>query len=211
MARINKGILGGFSGTVGTVVGGNWRGIDYMRSLSPARNSSNSPAQAEQRARFSVVGKFLQSMKDLLMVGFRDSAVKMTGANSAMANTLKSAITGVFPDFTILYSNVQISRGSLVNASAPVAAAAAPGTIGFSWTDNSGIGKAKAADKAILVAYCPELNHTVFANGATRSAGKDTLNVAEFKGKVVQTWISFISADRKDIATSLFTGQVTVA
>jgi hypothetical protein len=26
MARISKGILGGFSGKVGTVVGANWRG-----------------------------------------------------------------------------------------------------------------------------------------------------------------------------------------
>jgi hypothetical protein len=31
MAKISQGILGGFSGTVGTVVGGHWRGIDYMR------------------------------------------------------------------------------------------------------------------------------------------------------------------------------------
>ena len=32
MGTIKKGILGGFSGVVGTVTGGNWKGIDYMRS-----------------------------------------------------------------------------------------------------------------------------------------------------------------------------------
>ncbi len=34
MGTISKGILGGFSGTVGTVIGGSWKGIEYMRSQS---------------------------------------------------------------------------------------------------------------------------------------------------------------------------------
>ena len=33
MATIKKGILGGVSGKVGNVVGGNWKGVDYLRSL----------------------------------------------------------------------------------------------------------------------------------------------------------------------------------
>jgi hypothetical protein len=32
MEKISNGILGGFSGTAGTVVGGKWKGIDYMHS-----------------------------------------------------------------------------------------------------------------------------------------------------------------------------------
>lgn len=35
MGKINQGILGGFSGKVGNVIGGNWKGIDYMR-VKPA-------------------------------------------------------------------------------------------------------------------------------------------------------------------------------
>jgi hypothetical protein len=33
MGTIKQGILGGFSGKVGTVVGASWKGIAYMRSL----------------------------------------------------------------------------------------------------------------------------------------------------------------------------------
>jgi len=33
MGTIKKGILGGFSGKVGTVIGGVWKGIEYMRSI----------------------------------------------------------------------------------------------------------------------------------------------------------------------------------
>jgi hypothetical protein len=37
MATFEKGILGGFSGKVGTVIGGNWKGIDFMRSRANKR------------------------------------------------------------------------------------------------------------------------------------------------------------------------------
>lgn len=211
MGRVKKGILDGFSGTVGTVVGANWRGIEYMRSQGPSTNSSNTPAQAAQKAKFTIVSQFLLGMKDLLETGFRDFANKMTGLNSALAYNIKNAVTGVYPNFSIVYSEVLISRGSLPKPILPVAAAGASGVIAFTWTNNTGIGKAKADDKAILVAYSPELNHTAFAIGALRSAGTGTLNAPEMKGKVVQTWVSFVSADNKDIATSVFAGQVTVA
>ena len=32
MGTIKQGILGGFSGKVGSVVGASWKGISYMRS-----------------------------------------------------------------------------------------------------------------------------------------------------------------------------------
>jgi len=32
MGKISQGILGGFSGKVGSVVGANWKGINYMRA-----------------------------------------------------------------------------------------------------------------------------------------------------------------------------------
>lgn len=33
MGTIKQGILGGFSGKVGNIVGASWRGIDYIRSM----------------------------------------------------------------------------------------------------------------------------------------------------------------------------------
>ena len=49
MGKISQGILGGFSGKVGTVIGGNWKGIDYMRSkaskvTNPKIESAKGPA-----------------------------------------------------------------------------------------------------------------------------------------------------------------------
>ena len=69
MGKISKGILGGFLGKVGTVIGGYWRGISYMRSLATRSNTASSQAQLQQQARFSLASKFAQSMKDLLDLG----------------------------------------------------------------------------------------------------------------------------------------------
>ncbi|HEX3025140.1 MAG TPA: DUF6266 family protein [Chitinophagaceae bacterium] len=51
MGTINKGILGGFSGKVGTVIGATWKGIDYMRSKSSKKPGNFSDAQLEQQAK----------------------------------------------------------------------------------------------------------------------------------------------------------------
>ena len=37
MGTIKQGILGGFSGKVGTVVGSSWKGISYMRGKTTNR------------------------------------------------------------------------------------------------------------------------------------------------------------------------------
>lgn len=210
MGKIEQGILGGFSGKVGNVIGSSWRGIDYMRSRSRRRKSSNTPQQLAQRARFTVGFRFIESMKDLINLGYKDYAYKMTPSNSALAYLLKNAITGVDPDFKVDYSLAKISRGNLPNVLAPAAEAGTDNTVLFNWSNNSGIGKAKAGDKAILVAYCEALNHTLYVMEGERSAQNGVLPVAMFTGQVVHTWISFLSVDGKDVATSIYTGRLTI-
>jgi len=210
MGTISKGILGGFSGTVGTVVGGSWKGIDYMRSQPSKRSGSFSQAQLEQQAKFKLLIAFLETMTGLVRISFKDFAKQMTGFNSAMSYNLKNAVTGIYPDFTIDYGLALVSRGDLPNAIAPSAVAAA-NNINFSWTDNTGTGSAKATDKAILAVYCPALKTTFYTtNGANRSAGTDTINVTNFAGQTVETYIGFISEDGRSIANSIYTGELTL-
>jgi len=45
---------------------------------------------------------------------------------------------------------------------------------------------------------------------ALRSAGTEVFNATVFAGEVVETYIGFISEDGKDIASSLYTGQLSV-
>lgn len=150
-------------------------------------------------------------MTGLLSTSFREYAVEMTGFNNAMRYTLKNAITGTYPSYTIDYATALVSRGDLPNAGSPSAASTAAGTVAFQWTDNSGMGRAQATDNSILVVYCPALNQSVYTTaGAVRSAGSDTVAVSNFSGMQVETYVGFISADGKNIANSMYTGTVTV-
>ena len=52
MGIIKKGILGGFSGKVGNVVGASWKGIDYIRSLPSTVRNPRTPRQVKQELSF---------------------------------------------------------------------------------------------------------------------------------------------------------------
>ncbi|HEY5392187.1 MAG TPA: DUF6266 family protein [Hanamia sp.] len=212
MGKINKGILGGFSGKVGNVIGGTWKGIEYMRSRGNKRNQRPTESQLTQQLKFALVMRFVQPMAGLLNITFHDFAVKMTGINNAFAYTIKNAITGVYPSFTIDYARTLVSRGRLPNGMAPSVISGAGSVLTYSWTDNSGMGLAKATDQAILVAYCPELKQAVYTTaGGMRSGLTAELNVLPFSGLTVQTWLGFISQSGSLIATSNFTGEVVAS
>jgi hypothetical protein len=211
MGTTVKGIMGNVSGTVGTVVGATWRGKAYLRSKPERKkNAKRSDKQLAQQTKFSMANALMQGMKDLLAIGFRTLAVGQTGGNKALSHMLKKAITNTGSGLQIDFNKVMISQGTLVNAF-DTKATAANAAIKFTWTDNSIVSNASANDRVLLVAYCPEFNCTVYRTGAARSAGTDTLEMPGFTGKLVQTWVTFQSEDEADIATSLYTGAITVS
>ncbi len=211
MARISKGILGGVSGTVGTVVGSNWRGIDYIRSKPTIKAGQSNPAQLVPRMRFSIAAKFLKPFNDLLRVTYTASGRQMTELNSAFGYTIQNAVTGVFPDLRIDYSRVLLATGVLPNAIANPITADPAGILKFQWTDNSGTGLARADDKAVVIAYSEELNQGIDLVGpAMRSEAAADLPVLAFRGRTVHTWLSFIAANGKHKATSIYTGSILV-
>lgn len=211
MGRSSKGIMGDVSGKVGTVVGAKWRGKSYLRSKPDTKkNAKRSDTQLAQQAKFSVARTFLHGMKELLEIGYRTTAIGLTGQNKALAQLLKNAIGGTYPDYTIIHSKVMVSEGYLHNAFDSKVEAAKE-AIQFTWTNNSLVSNGKDSDQVLMVAYCPEFNCTVYRIGAARSAGADTLAMPGFSGRLVHTWVSFISADGKETASSLYRGEITVS
>ncbi|MBO9203266.1 hypothetical protein J7I42_23450 [Niastella sp. MAH-29] len=208
---MKNGILDAFSGTIGRVVGTSWRGLAVMRSKAHSRRNANTPKQEEQKAKFKVASSFVQSMHDLLVLGFRDQAVRMTGANYALSLIIKEALDGANPDFKIAYDRVKISKGLLFNVEGLAVASTKPGAIQFTWTGSDSNTKEKPTDVAILVAHCPDLNRTVFKSIGSRDSLSGELAVPKFAGKVAHTWITFVSANGKFIANSEYIGTVNVS
>lgn len=212
MGKINQGILGGFSGKVGNVVGGSWKGIDYMRVKPASVANPRTEGQVDQRSKFVTVLRFLQPMKDFVKVGFKNYAIKKTQFNSAMSYNLNNAVTGVYPDYAIDYENALVARGGLAGALNGNITSPSSLDVVFSWDDNSDEGNARATDTALLLIYNEDRNEVVFVTeGVTRDAGSQTITVPNsFGNNTVYGFISFISEDGREVANSKYVGSVNV-
>jgi len=211
MGTIKKGVLGGFSGKVGTVVGSSWKGIDYIRSLPASVKNPRTEGQVTQRTKFSMVMEFLRPIIPYLNVGFKPYANKMSAYNAAMSYNVNNAVMGSFPDIAIDYPNVLVSKGSLLgaeNASATVA----DGSISFTWTDNSGVNDAKETDLAMPLAFNSSKGQAIFkTNGAQRSAKADVLTIpANWIDDDVEVYLGFVSKDGLLVSSSDYLGRQIV-
>ena len=212
MGTIKKGILGGFSGKVGTVVGASWKGIAYMRSLPQKVRNPRTEPQMMQRTKFAVTLNFLKPLNGLLRTGWKLYAHRQSPINAAMSFTIANAITGTYPNYAIDPSKVYISRGGLMPALNASAVPSAGGSIIFDWDDNSGSSTAKQTDKALLAVVNPEKSEAVFdIGGVTRSETTSSVNLpADWVGATVEAYMGFISEDGREIANSVYVGSIVV-
>lgn len=211
MGTPTRGILGGWSGKVGTVVGSTWRGKEVMRAKPVfSKNRKLSPAQEAQHAKFAMAGHFLRNFGSLIETSFQPVAGK-TGKNEATAIVLNEAISGVYPNFMIDYGLVLVSKGSLKKPVNPDAISHLAGKIKFTWTNDSGSGNAKPSDKAILVSYDEQYGDVIYsAIVGTRADEEAVLDVSYFSGKPVHTWLAFKSGNGRLCSDSSYTGVVSV-
>ena len=100
MGKIKQGILGGFKGKVGTVIGASWNGIAYMRGLAQSVKNPKTAAQLQQRAYFKdlqgLVGQLtdeqLQSLFPTVMRGMtrRNMLTRQLAAAAVVVDDVKS-------------------------------------------------------------------------------------------------------------------------
>ena len=100
MGKIKQGILGGFKGKVGTVIGASWNGIAYMRGLAQSVKNPKTAAQLQQRAYFKdlqgLVGQLtdeqLQSLFPTVMRGMtrRNMLTRQLAAAAAVTDNVKA-------------------------------------------------------------------------------------------------------------------------
>lgn len=111
MGKIKKGILGGFSGRVGNVIGGSWKGIDYMRSEATSISDPKTAKQLEQRSKFRVAVEFAKQVVPLINIGLKQYATKRSEFNYLVSKICKDWWDEANDD--INYSLVQLSAGEL--------------------------------------------------------------------------------------------------
>ncbi|HET6557120.1 MAG TPA: DUF6266 family protein [Prolixibacteraceae bacterium] len=212
MATINHGVMGGFSGKVGTVVGGNWNGIDYMRTRQPKRNDAKSNAQLDQRLRFSTVVQFLKPFKPFFNVGFKNRKAGISVFNAATSVNLRNAITGTYPDYSIDYSKVKVSMGTMPSALNPAVVNGPADELLFTWENNYDRIGALGNDKVVLLVYNPYNKKLVtLFEGNSRMAGNQAFTLPNGFGREnLQCYIAFRNARLTDISDSQYVGSINI-
>lgn len=213
MAKFSNGIFGNFYGKIGNVVGSNWRGIDYLRSL-PKVNKNRVPSQAqmEQQAKFALITAFLASVRPVIDFGYKSLAIGQTPYNVALSDNIKNAIGGNYPEYTVDYAALSFSRGVLPMALNVAVEVAAGLQVNFAWTDNSGKGKANAIDKVTALLVCPEEQESEFSIGTvTRQDEALSLTVpASWAGKQVECYFFLNSANGRETTNTFYGGGYTI-
>jgi len=213
MGKINQGILGGLSGKVGNIIGGSWKGIDYIRIKPSSVANPRTEGQVNQRNKFTATLEFLQPNIEFIRVGYKDYAIKMTAFNAAMSEILGNAITGTAPDFVVDYPNVLVSKGNLKGILNPSFDAATAGQVSLSWSDNSNEINANNDDRLMTLIYNPAKKESVVkVLGTSRFMAAQMVAIpSNFSGDTIHVYNAFISADGKIISDSSYVGSGTAA
>lgn len=83
MARLDQGLLGGYSGKLGTTVGATWKGINVVRTYQPNVANPNTQLQRDHRYKFREIAQLGSFFLASMVKPFWDKAAKqMSGYNA---------------------------------------------------------------------------------------------------------------------------------
>ncbi|WP_316814474.1 DUF6266 family protein [Pedobacter nyackensis] len=215
MGIIRQGILGGFRNKTGSVVGAAWRNLDVIRGLPRKSNKPATELQIEQRTKFGLVTEFLTAMTEFIEEGYKKGSGSASAMNEAVAYHLKNAVTGIAPNFTIDYTKLQFSKGSLSVPSISTVDTVTPASVDFNWSLDGPNSRYKDDTDVInVLAFNPTKKQFVALRAAApRSALNYSLMLPlDFVGDSVHCFFSFTSKKKKKLnSKSVYIGLLPVA
>lgn len=212
MAKQHYGINDGYRGTVGTVIGYQWRGKWCLRSRPRFVRNPRTPKQMAARGIFSSASRLASRMHSVLRLGMRGEAMKMHRTECNHFMSLNA------PYFSLVDSQLQVDYENLLVAVGPVA----PVGFGTPTSDASLITipfernplhlSSSSDDEVYLYAWCPELQQGILSIPAYRRQRQVTISlpdnwvglevhlygfVTDYAGRASDsTYIGYLFADR---------------
>jgi hypothetical protein len=210
MGKSKNGIYGAISGRVGNLVWYVARGEGRVRGVGE-RTAKLTDSQHQNCNKMSVLMKFFKNIKPFLKVGFinETEGTLLNYHNVATACNKTDAVIQVDKVLVIDYPKVLLSRGNCLVPQQPLVKKT-PSGLTFSWEYDAIEHWTSRADQVMMMAYFPESNEAeFFTSRARRSAGQDFLSIhPSFANKAMEIYISFVSDDRTDVATSRYLGSL---
>lgn len=212
MATYNGGPFSLFNGKVGNTVSYTTKiGYSVIRQIG-TRIAPFTAAELSNQKGTGLVTNFLNPLLPVIRIGFQNvpAGRHWTAYNYASSTLKLGAVKGFGTDKKIDYKKVLLSVGD-IPAPSNVKVELIGNELIFEWETDSDSEKADRNDRVMIVAYLPETQKALFLLcGATRTEQRQAMSLPDFTSEtVMETYISFVSDDRKSVSTSVYTGQVT--
>ncbi|WEK20501.1 MAG: DUF6266 family protein [Candidatus Pedobacter colombiensis] len=195
-----------FTGKLGNLVSYNLKGIKVIRHIG---KTSKAPtlAQLVIRQKMATVINFLRPCLAFINIGFE---IEVLGSNknqhnAAVSYNTKHATQGEYPNISLDYSKVLVSKGVLEPVLKPQAALT--GTkLSITWEVDPDMNWGIINDRSILIIYCQELDCAIYELiGTRRSTGRNEIELpTNYLGKNLHIYIAFTASDRKSISNSVY-------
>lgn len=211
MARLSSGIFGPIHGKLGSVVGAVWKQTAYLRTM-PAENKTGRKATTGQiacREKFKFVQEWLQVFYPYITIGFKNYAKDKTEINAAFSKNYHEATVGVYPDLSIDYSKVILSKGRLPGLYAVQHQLTAPDELRLNWRQNQNDDSCYD-DQVMLVVYSSELKIADgFIGGSNRADLQCIFKLnPKLIGKPLDVYVSVVSLNGKKVSNSEYLGRL---
>ena len=209
MAVIKKGILGGFKGKSGTVVGYELNGQSIIRGLPQERSTKPTEKELINREKFKVSQIWLKPLVDFLRVGFQGYQPTYQGFVAAKSYNYKHALkTDDGENFYMDPSQVLVSYGTLEQVENPTMELSS-NELTISWGKG---GNFQYDDKMMVMAYCIEKETVVF--NTTIALQQKKKAVLEMPPRIFDmdfhVYLAVVSEDRKNRSNSQYLGKISV-
>lgn len=150
MARLDQGLLGGYSGKLGTTVGATWKGINVVRTYQPNVANPNTQPQRDHRNKFKEIAQIGSFFLASMVKPFWDKAAKkMSGYNafvSLNARAMKDSLQ--FDPMKFIIGNGQMGHPEGDAALDPEAKA-----IVIGWAKDEQVLYGQKTDKLYAIAF----------------------------------------------------------
>ena len=205
MGKVQVGILDGFIGKVGTVVGSYWKGKPVMRAWKRTIADQNNEAQQLVRTRFAAIGQLAGAFIYAIRLGLKQYArSKQMTEGDVFVKLNWSCIHAEVPGTaTIDFGDLVCAKGNLPQAGFGTLSFASPLTVSATMSDTSEQIGADSHDQVYMFVYNP-----------TKKAGIACDVPAYWNGDKVHVWGFAVGAgpeNKGNISNSRYLGIGTIA
>ena len=213
MGKIKQGILGGFSGKVGNVIGTSWKGISVVKVMPQSVANPQTTAQVNQRNALSFAVAFAtQILANFIKPCWDRFAQGMSGYNDFISSNIALFTSQVPSNPAALIA----SKGKLSTAESFTFSITSANNATFSHTNGIAGAYDQDSDTQFVMAFVEETGKAFAVNtGLNRTVLGPTVinnfNLDAEVGNTVHAYLVFRSADGTKVSPAAYDSFVVTA